>query len=645
MKLHRRIIGLVGLGMLLIIAITASALQELTTVYLRTTHDVQNLSEQFRRIWEVEQQIEDMHRALHGIAETGEARYRKSIDASRAAVHEAFRNMSQASLSQREMKVLGSLMADFTEMERKSERVIVLAGGSAEKRNMTANLLIELDNLQQWMTNDIGKYKEENAELSRTVMGRLHRDKIEISVLFIAILGSSIGFLLVFGLYLYRRVSVPLNDLWLGTEAISKGDLDHRIPVHKNSEIAYLAERFNEMARMLKGSYEELEQRLLDRIQKLAALDSVALALGKSESLQDMLQTALHLVITKLSDLEPKGGIFLCEPDNEMLRLAVHLGLSPEFTEQEETIRMGECLCGQVAQSGEILYTEKCSNDTRHTRMQTDADSDHSHIIVPLKSRGIVLGVMFLYPGRSYSLKPSDIQMLDSIGAQLGMAIENFRFYSEVKESSEKYWDLFEHSHEILCILDKEGQFTVVNKAAEVFLRASKIELTGRSVYDFLTEAGAALVRRVLTGDPRERRQTFELEIKKGDGSRAFVEVSGRRISRDRTVTGFQVAVRDVTEQKRLREMLLEAERIAAVCQLGIAVRHEINNPLTTVIGNAELLLERAGEGDAELQKRLDVILNNALRIAEIVKQLEGIKKDKVVEYLEGVKMTDIKQG
>jgi signal transduction histidine kinase len=120
--------------------------------------------------------------------------------------------------------------------------------------------------------------------------------------------------------------------------------------------------------------------------------------------------------------------------------------------------------------------------------------------------------------------------------------------------------------------------------------------------------------------------------------------VSARRLIKNRALAGFQVSARDVTEQKRLREIVLETERLAAICQLGIAVRHEINNPLTTVIGNTELLLEQYDRADDDLKKRLEVVLDNALRIAEIVKRLEGIRKDNVVEYLQGVKMTDLKQ-
>lgn len=645
MKLHRRLIALVALGMLLIIAITTSALQEMASVFMRTTKEVERGTRQFQRIWEVENKITEMHLSTHGFAERGEERYRKAYDESRAGVHDAFREMSTTTLTQREMKILGSVMNDFREIEQKTERIIALSSRPGVDRTLVTNLMLDLDSLHIWMGRDIAKYKDESAALTEQIMGQIQKDKVRVSMLFLVILATSLGFLFAFGVYLYRKVSLPLNALWAGTEAISSGNLDHRIAVQGGGDIAQLAGRFNEMSEKLKRSYDDLETKLLARTRHLAALDSVALTLGRSGSLQEMLHKSLTLVLENLADLEPKGGIFLCDPDGEHLRLTAHIGLSRDFVEQEEAIRTGECLCGMVAQSGEILYTDKGCSDPRHTRIIKEGEAGHSHIIVPLKSRGIVMGVVFLYPTRSFLLKPSDIQMLDSIGTQLGMAVENLRFYGEVKESSEKYWDLFENSRDILCILDPEGRFTVANKAAEEFLGMSKVALAGRSVFDFLTEEGAGFVRRELSGQAVMRGRTHEFEIVKHDGSRAFVEVSARKIVQNRALAGFQVSVRDVTEQKRLREMLLEAERLTAICQVGIAVRHEINNPLTTIIGNAELLLEQLEGKDEDLKKRLEVILHNAVRIAEIVKRLEGIKKDKVVDYLQGVKMTDLKQG
>ena len=85
-------------------------------------------------------------------------------------------------------------------------------------------------------------------------------------------------------------------------------------------------------------------------------------------------------------------------------------------------------------------------------------------------------------------------------------------------------------------------------------------------------------------------------------------------------------------EQKQLQEALEKAERLSALQQTWVSVRHEINNPLTTVIGNLELLIERYEQKDKDLTARLELVLNNALRIAEITKRLQGINMNKAVE-------------
>ena len=456
------------------------------------------------------------------------------------------------------------------------------------------------------------------------------------------ILLASTALLFGFSVYLYRKVSVPLAALRAGTEAISRGNLDYRMDIRGESDIVLLGERFNEMARKLKSSYADLEEKLLDRTRELAALDAVALTLGQSGSLEDALGKSLEKILESLAGMRPKGGIFLCDADGELLRLVTHRGLTPEFVRREDTILMGECLCGIVAQTGEMLFTEHSCREPH--RALGAGEEDHSHIVIPIKSRGIVHGVIFLYPEKDFQLKASDIQMLDSIGAQLGMAVENFRFFGEVKESSEKYWDLFENSREIVCTVDLQGRFTAVNKAAEKFLGDSKLNLAGRNILDFMTNEGAAIAQRALVGKRVSPRELLEFEIVGKDGKRSYLNIAARLIRKNRVATGFQISARDVSEQKFVREMLVKAERLSAIFEVGTAVRHEINNPLTTVIGNAELLLERYAETNDDLRKRLETILNNGLRIAEIVKKLEELKKDKAVDYLKGIKMTDLQQ-
>ncbi len=643
MKIHRRLILLVGIGMLLILSITVLSLQVIRGAFSRTTKELALSSLEYEKIWDIEREIADMSLALHNFVENGDESYRKTYAASVTAARETLRDITDLNHNRKEIAIIASLATDLQEMEEKAGHVLSLRAPAAENRALARDLLAGFDSLFRRLGKNIVKYQNEHAAQMGMVMRGIQDNKVKTNILFILILCTFAGFLLVFGVYIHRKISAPLSDLLVGTEEISQGNLDYRIQLRGEGDIAMLGERFNEMAQKLNGSYADLEQKLLDRTRELAALDAVALTLSQAGTLRDVLNKSLLKILQSMSEIEPKGGIFLCDPAGDVMRLTVQNGLTPEFAQREETIKIGECLCGRVAQTGEMLVTEQGCSDPRHTRFTSQ--NGHSHIIIPIKSRGIVLGVIFLYPRRPFALRPADVQMLDSIGVQLGMAVENFRFYAEVKESSEKYWDLFENSRDILFTMDTEGRLMVVNKAAEKFSGFSKVELAGKSIFDFLTPEGAETAKRVLTGEPMSSSRMIEFEVMKRGGGRASIEVSARKLFKGRMAVGFQVSARDVTEQKNLREMLVKAERLGAIGQVGIAVRHEINNPLTTVIGNTELLIERYENSDADLKARLDMILDNALRIAEIVKRLEGIKQDKVVEYLKGIKMTDLKQG
>lgn len=643
MKIYKRLILLVSLGMLLIMSITILSLQNLSSFFSNTTTEIGAIGGEVRRIWDLERKLDDISRSARNYGESGSAGERVLFDAARADVKRILSERTGSDRERFDREYLDSLATDFFDQEKKAIALFSLTRPADRDRAAARNLLAGIKALHTRMESDIDRYKDKSIAESNMLTARLRSSELRIDALLAVILFISIAFLFGFGVYLYRKVSVPLADLWAGTEAISGGNLDYRIDIHGEDDIVMLAERFNEMARKLKESYADLEEKLLARTRELAALDAVALTLGQSGSLEHVLGKSLGKIIESLEGMQPRGGIFLCEQDGERLRLVTHCGLTPEFVKREETIRMGECLCGHVARTGELLFSEHSCGDSRHTSAATE--EDHSHIILPVKSRGIVLGVIFLYPEKDFQLKPSDIQLLDSIGAQLGLAVENFRFYGEVKESSEKYWDLFENSRDIVCTVDLQGRFTAINKAAEKFLGSSKIELIGGNILEFMTEEGSAIVKRALAGSRVSPRELREFEIVRKDGKRSHLNIIARLMSKNRSATGFQISARDVSEQKRLREMLVKGERLSAIFEIGTAVRHEINNPLTTVIGNAELLLERYADTNDDLKKRLEVILNNGLRIAEIVKKLEGLKRDKAVEYLNGITMTDLKQG
>jgi CheY-like chemotaxis protein len=90
------------------------------------------------------------------------------------------------------------------------------------------------------------------------------------------------------------------------------------------------------------------------------------------------------------------------------------------------------------------------------------------------------------------------------------------------------------------------------------------------------------------------------------------------------------------------QEQIIRMERLAAIGEVGLAIRHEINNPLGTILGYAQLLLLEAKNLPEDARKRVEAISRGAVRIRDVVRRLEGLREERTVEYLPGVSMTDL---
>lgn len=97
-------------------------------------------------------------------------------------------------------------------------------------------------------------------------------------------------------------------------------------------------------------------------------------------------------------------------------------------------------------------------------------------------------------------------------------------------------------------------------------------------------------------------------------------------------------------EIRRKQEQLVEMEKYQVIAQVAASINHEINNPLTTIMGNIDLILISSPHLDPAVRKKLATVLEEARRIAEIIKKIRNIKRIVLEDYLErsGEKMLDI---
>jgi signal transduction histidine kinase len=215
---------------------------------------------------------------------------------------------------------------------------------------------------------------------------------------------------------------------------------------------------------------QEQEKRLRQKaVEELETVNAIAVTVSQSLDLDEILEKALDKVL-EVMGLEAKGGIFLLDAGEQKLYLRVHHGLSPEFVRQEAEIAAGECLCGVVAESGEVLFSYGSSEDDRHTRCK-ELDP-HSHIIVPLKSRDRVLGVMFLYLRGEYQPGVAEKQLFASIGSQIGVAIENAQLHQDVARQLRIEQRLNEVAEKITSELELDRILPKVLQIAEELIGA-----------------------------------------------------------------------------------------------------------------------------------------------------------------------------
>jgi two-component system, NtrC family, sensor kinase len=178
-----------------------------------------------------------------------------------------------------------------------------------------------------------------------------------------------------------------------------------------------------------------------------------------------------------------------------------------------------------------------------------------------------------------------------------------------------------EQTADLILITRADGSVEHANAA---FLRAlgySREELATRRFGDLL-ERGFERVGDHIASEVRARgswRGTLLRRRRDGSIFPAASSVVGLKQDSE-TITHFVAVERDTTEELKLRDQLVHSERLSAVGQLITGVAHELNNPLQTIVGCTELLLEE--HRDASLRADLEMVAREAARAGQIVRNL-----------------------
>ena len=204
--------------------------------------------------------------------------------------------------------------------------------------------------------------------------------------------------------------------------------------------------------------------------------------------------------------------------------------------------------------------------------------------------------------------------------------IENFTDITSLKqaekrlETASREWrTTFDSITDFISIQDKDNRIIRANKALADLLKTTPQEIVGKSCREVMRDdqecpANCPHLVAIKTGKPSS------IEIFNPKLGVHIQKSASPIFNNNGEVTGTVLVARDVTQQKRMEEQLILTDRLASIGELSSGIAHELNNPLTSVIGFSQLLME--GDVPANMKEDLGIVYSEAQRAAAIVKNL-----------------------
>lgn len=338
---------------------------------------------------------------------------------------------------------------------------------------------------------------------------------------------------------------------------------------------------------------ESVQRELRRQNRRLAALNAVGTTLSRSLDLDELLGDALDQIVATTG---VAAAVHLAAPERLIVRAATGQAAGPGAG------ALREALAGCAANSAG-------APDEERYRRALAAVGLEPWAACGLRAKGASVGCLVLVGGQG-AAGDEDRQLVEAIGAQLGIAIENATLHGRLAEQAGHLEALIESSGNAIITIDRQGVVRSWNRAAEQIYGWSRDEAVGQVIPmvppELRDEARAIMARVVQGGKTVPNIETTRL---RKDGEQIPVLVTASPVlAADGTTMGLIGVSTDLRDRKRLERDLLRQQRdLAAMAErerLARALHDDVGQVLGYVNMQGQAIGELLAAGRGDLAER-----------------------------------------